>query len=32
MSKIPPLEYYYYLPYSMAGTSLNNGKLNSSFF
>ena len=32
MSKIPPLEFYYYSPYSMAGTSLNNGKLNSSFF
>ena len=31
-SLIPPLVFYYYSPYSMEGTSLNNGKLNNSFF
>lgn len=29
---IPPLVLYWYSPYSMEGTSLNNGKLNDSFF
>lgn len=29
---IPPLEFFNYSPYSMQGTSLNNGKLNSAFF
>jgi len=32
MSLIPPLVLYYYSPYSMEGTSLNNGKLNNAFF
>ncbi len=32
MILVPPLEFYYYSPYSMEGTSLNNGKLNSAFF
>lgn len=31
-SLIPPLVFYSYSPYSMEGTSLNNGKLNNSFF
>ena len=29
---IPPLVFYCFSPYSMEGTSLNNGKLNNSFF
>ena len=32
MSLIPPLLVYYYSPYSMEGTSLNNGKLNNAFY
>ncbi len=29
---IPPLELYNYSPFSMEGTSVNNGKLNNSFY
>lgn len=32
MNLIPPLNFYHYSPYSMEGTSLNNGKLNSAFY
>lgn len=32
MSLIPPLLVYFYSPYSMEGTSLNNGKLNNAFY
>lgn len=32
MSIIPPLIFFHYTPYSMEGTTLNNGKLNSAFF
>jgi hypothetical protein len=32
MSLIPPLLVYFYSPYSMEGTSINNGKLNNAFY
>jgi hypothetical protein len=32
MSLIPPLLFYFYSPYLMEGTTLNNGKNNSTFF
>lgn len=32
MTLIPPLSLYYYSPYSMEGTTLNNGKNNPAFY